>query len=120
MVRRFKEIMKDAGVRDWKSMAHFSNLKQSVYVLDHESKSVRNPGLEIEWPIVWLLGAFHRKYIFVLQKNLEAKHINNDAIRLTRRVEWAWALREDNACLPNIHIESHEIASCSKNDPSHG
>ena len=49
---RFKEIMKDASVRDWKNLAHFSNPTQSVYVYDHESKSVRNPGTEIEWPIV--------------------------------------------------------------------
>ena len=48
VVRRFKEIMKDASVRDWKNMAHVSNPRQSVHVYDHESKSVRNPGPEIE------------------------------------------------------------------------
>ena len=31
--------MKDASVRDWKNLAHFSNLRQSVYVYDHESKN---------------------------------------------------------------------------------
>ena len=44
---------------------------------DHEHKSVRNPRTEIEWPIVWLLSALHR--------DLETKHINDDAVRLTRR-----------------------------------
>ena len=96
VVRRFTEIMKDARVRDWKNMAHFSNLRHSVQMFDHESKSARNPGLEIEWPIVWLLSAFHRKHIFVPQKMLETKHINNVAIRLKRRVGWAWALRRDS------------------------
>ena len=114
MVRRFKSIMQDASVRDWKNLALFSNLRQSVYVYDHDSKSVRNPGQEIEWPIVWLLSAFHRKHIFVPQRVPETKHINDDAIRLTRRVEWAWALRKDSTCLPSIHIKSREIASCSK------
>ena len=114
MVRRFKSIMQDASVRDWKNLALFSNLRQSVYVYDHDTKSVRNPGQEIEWPIIWLLSAFHRKHIFVPQRVPETKHINDDAIRLTRRVEWAWALRKDSTCLPSIHIKSREIASCSK------
>ena len=117
VVRRFTEIMKDARARDWKNMAHFSNLRHSVYVFDHESKSVRNPGTEIEWPIVWLFSAFHRKHIFVPQKIPETKHINNVAIRLKRRVEWPRALRKDSTCLPNIHIKSREIASCSKAIP---
>ena len=51
--RKFKEIMEDARDRDWKNLAHFSNLRQSVYAYDHESKSVRNPRT------VWLLSAFH-------------------------------------------------------------
>ena len=61
--------MKDASVRDWKNMAHFSHISdKSVCVFDHESKSVRNPGPEIDWPIVWLFNAFHRKHILVPQK----------------------------------------------------
>ena len=107
-------MMKDASVRDWKNLARVSNLRQSVYVYDHESKSVRHPGTEIEWPIIWLLSAFHRKHIFAPQKNQETKHINNDAIRLTRRVEWTWAPRKDSTCLPSIHIKTREIASCSE------
>ena len=51
--------MKDTSVRDWKNLAHISTLRQSVYVYDHESKSVKNPGPGIEWPIVWLFSAFH-------------------------------------------------------------
>ena len=105
--------MKDARVRHWKNLAHLSNLRQSIYVYDHESNSVRNPGTDIEWPIVWLLSAFHRKHIFVPQKIPETEHINNDAIRHTKRVEWTWALRKDSTCSPRIHIKSHEIASCS-------
>ena len=88
VVRRFKEIMTDASVRDWKNMAHFSNLRRSVHVYDLESKSARNPGLETEWSIVWP-SALHRKHIFFPQKILETKHINDDAIRFTRRVKWA-------------------------------
>ena len=103
--------------RTW---ARFSNLRQSVYVFDHESRSVSNPGLEIEWPIVWLLSAFHRNHIFFPQKIPETKHINIDAIRLTRRVEWAWALRKDSTCLPSLHIKSREIASCPKLIPPNG
>ena len=30
VVREFKEIMKDTRVRDWKNLAHFSNLRQST------------------------------------------------------------------------------------------
>ena len=63
-----KEILKDASVRDWKNLAHFSNLRQPAFVYGHESKSLGNPGTEIEWPIVWLFSTFHRKHIFVPQK----------------------------------------------------
>ena len=111
VMRKSKEIMKDARVRHWKNLAQLSNLRQSIYVYDHESNSVRNPGTEIEWPIVWLLSAFHRKHIFVQQKIPETEHINNDAIRHTKRVEWTWALRKDSTYSPRIHIKSHEIAS---------
>ena len=61
VVRKFKEIMKDASVRDWKNLAHFSNVRQSVDVYDHASKSARIPGTKIEWPIVWLLSAFRHE-----------------------------------------------------------
>ena len=83
---------------------------QVSHVYDHESTSVRNRGPEIEWPIASHL----RKHIFVPQKKTESKHINIDAIRLERRVEWTWALRKDSTRLPSIHIKSHETASCSK------
>ena len=112
VARRFKLIMKDASGRDWKDLAHFSNLRQSVYVYDHEPRSVGNPGHE--WPIVQLLRAFYRKHIFVPQKIPETNHVYIDAIRLTRRVEWAWAFRNDSTCLPSIHIKSREIASSPK------
>ena len=73
---------------------------------NNESTNVRNPRQEIEWPIVWLFSPFHRKHTFVLQKILETKHIDNDAIRLTRR---ARALHKDSTWLPCIHIKSREL-----------
>ena len=88
MVRRFKEIMTDVSVRDWKHMVYFYNLRQTVYVYDLESHSARSPGLEIEWSIVWP-SALHRKHIFFSQKTPETKHINDGAIRFTKRVKWA-------------------------------
>ena len=98
---------------------HISQISDKAFMcMTTNPRSVRNPGTEIEWPIVWLLSGFHRKHIFVPQKILESKHINNDAIRLTRRVEWTWTLRKDSPCLPSIHIKAHEIASCFKFDPS--
>ena len=81
MLRKFKRIMKDASVRDWLNLANISNLKRSVYVSDIGSRSVKIPGLEIEWPIVWLLSVFHRKHIFVPQRIPQTNHIKTGAIR---------------------------------------
>ena len=116
VVRKFKEMMKDASVRDWKNLARVSNLRQSVYVYDHESKSVRHPGKKIEWPTIWLLSAFHRKHIFVPQKNPETKHINDDAIRLTRRVEWRGLLAKTAhvyQAIASRHVKSRVVHSRS-------
>ena len=65
---------------------------------DHEHKSVRNPRTEIEWPIVWLLSALHR--------NPETKHINDDAVRLTRRVEWTSLRRRPHMFTKHSHQDT--------------
>ena len=80
-------------------------------------RSVASPGLEIEWSIIWLLSASHRKHIFVPQKIVEAKRINIDANRLTRRAEWAWAFRKDSAALPRITTKTREVVGCTKTIP---
>ena len=120
MLRKFKRIMKDASVRDWLNLANISNLKRSVYVSDIRSRSVKTTGLEIEWPIVWLLNACHRKHIFVPQRILETNYINTGAIKFTRRVEWAWALRKDSTLPPSFHVKTRDVASGTKRIPPTG
>ena len=105
--RRFKEIMKDASVRDLKNMAHFSSVtcvRPRVY--ECEKPRTRDRVADCFAP--------QKAYLRSAKKITESKHINIDAIRLERRVEWTWALRKDRTRLPSIHIKSHEIASCSK------
>ena len=69
MIGLYVHIMGNLSVDDTLLTLRNSSPSEKMYVHRHSDKSVCHPnavgGPLLPWPVVWLLGAHHRKHIFI-------------------------------------------------------
>ena len=55
-------MLRDANAADILWLAQFDKLREKVLFYDHQCHTCFSAGPEIPWPIIWLLGRFHKKH----------------------------------------------------------
>ena len=68
VLSRFSELMKNASMSDWHWIINFEILRKQVYMFHPELKQASRENHSIPWPIVWLLGRYHKGHIFICKK----------------------------------------------------
>ena len=69
-------MLRDANAADILWLAQFDKLREKVLFYDHQCHTCFSAGPEIPWPIIWLLGRFHKKHVFFSKRNLVIQRLN--------------------------------------------
>ena len=100
MSREFCKLMRHAKASDWLSLLHFDSLRQCVYLYDVANRAVHHPQVhEVEWPIIWVLARYHKKFIWSTKLPSEACLIR-DFAAWRNRIAWKWFFRQKPGSKP--------------------
>ena len=86
-------LMRGATASDWLNLLHFNALRDCVYIYNAEKQTVHKPGsAEIEWPIIWVLARFNKKFAWSLRLP-PATWIQQDLAVWRCKMAWRWFFR---------------------------
>ena len=90
----------DLTFEQWACILQPDTAFNRVYWYDHTTRSAWNPEPahnalpfepKIYWPILWLLGSSHRKYIFCTKALPSIKSLSEALDQSLRKLVWKWA-----------------------------
>ena len=87
-------MLRDANAADILWLAQFDKLREKVLFYDHQCHTCFSAGPEIPWPIIWLLGRFHKKHVFFSKKKLSDPKVELDDINaFINKIKGSWVHR---------------------------
>ena len=88
----FLRLMKGASVQDWLWIHRFAELRKLVYLYLPELKSCVCPSgdYDIPWPIIFLLGRYNRKHLFMSRAVPKLQPIFESLREFENKMRWRW------------------------------
>ena len=88
--------MKGASAADWLALRNFRDLRNQVYLYDGAGHSARHPAEgEIAWPIIWVLGRYHQKHIWLGKALPRVERYAADLEQVEARLRWRWTFNDE-------------------------
>ena len=89
-------------------LLNFDKLENSImaYAGDACTVSLKESGIIVPWPVIYILTAFHRKHIFLRSPFPHIGSIRNSLELFRRRMLWNWRFLEDENPKPVINVRT--------------
>ncbi len=97
-------LLRDATVEDICRLLNFDLLRESVYVFHAATRSVAHvrQADRIPWPVVWILGKYHKTFVFVNRRPPQLSTVFQNIDDFIHKVHWRAALKTQSSVDPVI------------------
>lgn len=108
MVPQFMQLMRHATARDWLWIERFSAVQKQVYIFLPDNRECAHPvgDYRLPWPIVYLLGRYHRKHLFMSRAVPKLRSLGDAVTEFENKLRWKWSFRKSEVAKPSILVKS--------------
>ena len=116
LIPPFLRLMKGASVRDWLWIQRFDELRKLVYLYLPDLKGCEYPvgDYEIPWPIVFLLGRYNPKHLFMSRAIPKLQPLLDSLREFENKMRWRWYFRNEDSVSPLVRVRRRSVSLFSK------